>query len=221
MTLSNDNWQPGAELLAAYCDGELAGRPDLDALSRRVEDWLRRNPDARAAVTAHRRLDRLWEQTAPPEPGPDAWQHLEARLEHAALSRPSRALFRRFALGSRAAGILAVAASVCLLIWIGLNHRGTPEVAQPKPVPPAATVEVFPVATADEIAILHVEGADTPTLVVGAPPVQGALELAGPGEVVLSSVQPDAHDRMVPHIRFGGKQRPMVWAPVGAEEVDP
>jgi hypothetical protein len=91
----------------------------------------------------------------------------------------------------------------------------------PPPVQPAIVkaddVEVFPVATADEIAILHVAGADTHTVIVGELPVLGPLELAGPGEVALTSVQPDVRDNMMPHIRMGGANRPMIWARVAEE----
>ncbi len=83
---------------------------------------------------------------------------------------------------------------------------------------PVQDIEVFPVATAAEIAILRVEGADTHTLVVGELPVHGPLVLAGPGEVALTSVQPDARDQMMPHIRLDGPGRPLIWA---AEATEP
>jgi hypothetical protein len=67
----------------------------------------------------------------------------------------------------------------------------------------------------DEVEILRVEGADTGTLVVGALPVHGPLELADPGEVTVTSIEPDARDQMVPVIRSTG--RPMIWARLDSE----
>ena len=56
-------------LLNAYFDGELTGRPDLDALHRRVDAWLARHPEARAALAEFRRIDRAWRETTPADPG--------------------------------------------------------------------------------------------------------------------------------------------------------
>jgi hypothetical protein len=88
---------------------------------------------------------------------------------------------------------------------------------------PAAVAEddVFPVATASEVTILRVEGSDTETLVVGTLPVHGPLELALPGEVSLTSVQPDAHDNMVPRVLLRGPSRPMIWARLDTEHGEP
>ena len=50
MTDRQNDWRPSPELLSAYGDGELAGRPDLEALRRQVETWLRRHPEAQAEL---------------------------------------------------------------------------------------------------------------------------------------------------------------------------
>jgi len=46
-------------------------------------------------------------------------------------------------------------------------------------------MEPFPVATAEEIVILRIGGADVRTVVVGNMPVEGPLVMAEPGEVIL------------------------------------
>jgi hypothetical protein len=69
---------------------------------------------------------------------------------------------------------------------------------------------ILPVARADEVAILRVEGIDTETLVVGQLPLQGLLELASAEEVSVTSMEP-AEDNMVPKVRVGARS-PMIWA---------
>jgi len=230
MSQSDDDWRPGPELLAAYFDGELAGRPDSDALRERIQDWLRRHAEAREELEDYRQLDRLWERTSPPEPSTKAWEEAAARARSTKSEvRSSKyeevRAFRTslFALRTSklVAALMATAACVALVIWLGIGHEPAQQLVQPKviqPVPVPEDIVIFPVATAAEIAILHVEGADTQTLAVGELPVQGALELAGPGEVALTSVQPDARDNMIPNVRIGGTLRPMIWAPFAAED---
>jgi hypothetical protein len=68
------------------------------------------------------------------------------------------------------------------------------------------------VAAAHEVEIMNVEGADTQSLIVGELPVKGPLELAAPGEVTVTSVQPAARDKMMPEVYVQGPGRPMIWA---------
>jgi hypothetical protein len=102
------------------------------------------------------------------------------------------------------------------VVW---SLRSAPEVKPivtlPAAVIPDESYEVLSVATMDEVEILRVEGADTGTLVVGALPVHGPLELADPGEVTVTSIEPDARDQMVPVMRSTG--RPMIWARLESE----
>ncbi len=218
-----DAWSPSPELLAAYFDGELVGRPALVALRRRITDWLRRHPEARAVLEDYRRLAQLWRDTAPPDPGVAAWAELDEQLAAVPIAPPGAA--RRRLLVRGAAAVMAVAAAISLAIWLGWGRPAAPQLVQTPPKQPVATpepqLEVFPVATASEVTILRVEGEDTQTLVVGELPLHGPLELAGPGEVALTSVQPDARDRMMPHVRIGGPHRPMIWARVAAETTEP
>jgi hypothetical protein len=222
MTPHPDDWSPRPELLAAYFDGELDGRPDLDALRRRVRDWLCRHPEAGAVLDDYRRLAQLWQETRPPEPEPETWRRVEECLARHPLPQPVPA--RRARAGRWVAALLAVAAGVALWAWLGLHDPAGPKVAEKKAAPAAVgedAVEVFPVATAAEVTILRVEGNDTHTLVVGELPVQGPLELAGPGDVVLTSVQPDTRDQMMPQVRVDGPHRPMIWAPTASEGTAP
>lgn len=197
-------WEPDPELLAAYGDGELDDRPELRA---RLEAWLEQHPEAQAELAAFRQLGQLWQETTPSEPSASTWRRLRARLLRVARQPKAGPALRRWG-----APLLATAAGLALLV--GYWPR-SPEV--PPPDVRAAVEEVFPVATASEVTILRVEGADTNTLVVGELPVHGPLELAGPGDVALTSVQPDAHDNMVPRVLLQGPQRPIIWARLDAE----
>jgi hypothetical protein len=216
MNASPDDWNPSPELLVAYFDGELSDCPKLDALRHRVAQWLRHHPEAHAILDDYRRLTELWQQTRPTDPGPRAWDDLEACLLDVPIARPRRRV--RPWIGA----LTAVAAALALAAW--LEHRSPDRLAVPT-VPPIVRVvpeeiEVLQVATASEVNILRVEGADTHTLVVGELPLRGLLELLAPGEFAVSSVRPDARDQMMPHIRVDGPNAPLIWAPVGAEAME-
>jgi anti-sigma factor RsiW len=204
------DWTPDPQLLAAYTDGELEGREALRDLRGRVEAWLDRHPEARAELAALRRLRHLWRETTPPEPPAEAWQRvLDAVARDRAAPAPAPARGRaRWPLVTGA----AAAACVALLLW----WASRPDTPPGNPAGPAVEA-VLPLAAADEVQILRVEGADTGTLVVGVLPVHGPLELVEPGEVTFTSVQPDAGDNMMPHVRTQAPHRPMIWAPVVAD----
>jgi hypothetical protein len=85
-----------------------------------------------------------------------------------------------------------------------------PPGVRPGPAPPA--VEPFPVATADEVEILSVRGADTETLVVGELPLEGPMVLVAAGEVEVKRVEPE--------VRMGGDGPPMVWTPLERERAE-
>ncbi len=88
----------------------------------------------------------------------------------------------------------------------------------PGQVPPVADDAPFPVATEQEVVILRVDGADTGTLVVGLLPLHGPLELAGPGDVTLTSAEPAQRDNLVAELHDMGSGRPIIWARAEAEE---
>jgi hypothetical protein len=209
MNATPDDWSPSPEILAAYFDGELAVHPELRG---RIADWLRTHPEARAVLEDYRRLAQLWQDTTPPDPTAVAWQELDARLAALQLARAPRPVLRRLA------AAVVLAAAMALAVWTGWPPPAAPPVQK---TPIAESDEVLAVATAAEVTILRVEGEDTQTVAVGEMPVHGPLELAGPGEVTLTNVRPDARDRMMPHVRMDGDHRPMIWARVDAEATEP
>lgn len=205
MTFSDDpSWTPSPELLAAYFDGEFEGRDDLGLLRCRLEDWLADHPDARAELAAYRRLRQLWLDTPPPEPPPGAWQRVQSHLE--ASCKGGRLLIAPHRGGAWPVILFASAACVLLALTVAIRLA---TLADDTP---------FPVASEREVVILHVDGADTGTIVVGELPLKGPLELVGPGDVTLTSVQPAQSDNMVPDVFVGGPGRPIIWARADGEE---
>jgi hypothetical protein len=211
MTLhSGPEGAPDPEVLAAYFDGELEGR---DELRRQVEDWLALHPDSEADPD-RQRLRELWQETTPPEPSGEAWQRV---LEHVAMARGTAVPVRQ------RRWPVALAAAACVALFVGLASW----LLQPAPhrllveekAQQLVVVEVFPVATAEEVVILRVDGDDRWMLPIGQFPLHGPLVLADAGEVERISSEPDALDQMVPQFRWRGPQRPMVWAPLDAEEM--
>ena len=197
-------WAPSPELLAAYFDGEYEGRDDLAVVRRRLENWLAASPRGRAELAQYRRLRQVWLESTPPEPAPAAWQQVRDRLDAAQAGMPiptKRRQHRRW----QAAALLTAA---CALLAAGLLKE---------PVVTSVDDAPFPVASAREVLILQVEGDDTGTLVVGAMPVEGPLELVGPSEVTLPSAQPAQRDNMVPDFEGNGPRPPMIWARAEAE----
>jgi hypothetical protein len=201
------DWAPSPELLAAYFDGEFEGRDDLALLRQRLEDWLARRPRAREELAAYHRLRELWSETTPSEPSSRTWARLLADIESeraapaVTAKKPKRA-------GWTAAALLAGAA--CLAAATFLLTREKP--LQTLPEQPPLFVqdeEPFPVATESEVVVLRVEGEDTGSLVVGTFPLQGPLELAGPGDVTFGENS---------QVHVGGSGRPMVWARLDPDE---
>jgi hypothetical protein len=208
------------EILAAYADGEFEGRDDLALLKQRVESWLKSHPEAHAELAQYRRLKQLWVETTPPEPTPAEWRAVLAAIEarRTAELEPRPRLSPWSPRTWRIVAAVAVPVAACLalaVVWsLRFSSNVKPIVTAPAHVLPES-YEVLSVATMDEVEILRVEGADTGTLVVGALPVHGPLELADPGEVTVTSIEPDARDQMVPVIRSAG--RPMIWARLDSE----
>ncbi len=208
MTGSDDDsgWEPSPELLAAYFDGECEARDDLAGVRRRLERWLSESPRGCAELAEYRQLRQLWLQSTPPEPAPQAWQAVHARLEAAfAVPRPTRILANRRT--RRWTAFAAMAAAV--LVMVGVLTFSTK---------PAVDDTPFPVASEREVVILRVDGDDTGTLVVGELPLEGPMELVSRGEITLSSAQPAQRDNMLPDIELNGPGRPMIWARSATEE---
>src|SRR5436309_2861754 len=66
---------PSPAQLMAYADGELE-----PGEREHVVAWLADHPAAAAEVETLRRLERLWQAAAPPEPAPEAWARALARI---------------------------------------------------------------------------------------------------------------------------------------------
>jgi len=230
MSPSGDRREPDARQVAAFLDGELDGAPQAE-LRRWIQAWLRDHPEARAAALAQRQLKRLLHATQPEEPSEAAWDSILAKLTHlpAPAARTMCARKPVQPLGLPAA-ILAIAAGVlaAVALWQPLPPPEVPtdgEVAkqapiqpplkdadggEPKPIavakqspaPRPPEVEPFSVASADEIEIIRIVGADMKTVIVGNMPVNGPLLLAAPGEIVLTRADPEV--RM-------GEAAPYLW----------
>lgn len=152
------------------------------------------------------RLRELCEQTAPPEPSAEKWDGLFRRISGGL--RPSRLVRaeRARALRRTALTLGTIAAAVLLAVLF-----------LPKPSRDDADIEIFPVATASEIEIISVAGADRQALVVGQAPVTGLLELLAPGDVTVTNIQPSDRDMMRPQAR---DRTPMIWARLDTEVDD-
>jgi hypothetical protein len=154
------NWKPNPEQLAAYGDGELdrcgAGAP----LKRRIEEWLVDNPEAAGDLAAQRRLDRLCQATLASAPPEAAWDKVWTAIKEAPQNLPApRSKWAARRVIWAAALLVTAAAAVLLAVTATLRTTDRNE-----PFP--EEIEPFPVASAEEIDVFRIEGADTQTLAV-------------------------------------------------------
>ncbi len=234
---------PIPEMLAAYADGEFEGTEALARRRQALEDWLQSHPEAAADILAWRRLKQQWQTTAAEEPGEAAWDRVWSGVEQA-LAQPDAG---RSAAGPGFGWRRGLAAAIVLLAltataWLVARQLTTspPAVEQNNEqtitaehgnphgngpvqdlVDKSDEVEPFPVATEDEVTILHVEGADTQTLVVGQMPVTEPLQLLRSSEMKLNSVEPDLTDAMVPSFHMERHGAAMIWSRVQREMHEP
>jgi hypothetical protein len=204
MTRHNaDAWSPSPEQLAAYADGELDRCPQGAFLKGRIEEWLAAHPDGATEVEALRRLARLWQAGAAPAPAEPAWEPVRASLRQAALEPadlPSRGAGRWLGWGTA----VLVASAALVLLTLSLVPR--PENTLP---PEPEGLEPLPVATADEVEIIRVDGDATDGVVIGELPVPGPIVLARPGEVTI--LKPEPGEVRLADLRMD-PDPPMVWA---------
>lgn len=183
--------KPTPEQLAAYADGE------LDAAARRqCADWLDAHPDAAAEVEAWRRLARVWESAAPPEPGPAAWDAALGRIANSLPgdSRGPVRAGRRFILWS---SLLAAAAAAALTVSLSAKlFRVVPADSSDDP----NEREPYPVATADEVTIISMDIRDTEALVVVLPPIHGPLDFAAFEDIEVVETLPPHQDAAAPRL---------------------
>jgi anti-sigma factor RsiW len=210
------DWQPDPQLLGAYFDGEMECRDDVADLRNRLEAWLEQHPEARAQWAEHQLLLRQWLDTTPREPSAAVWNQVLDRID-AERRLPMAPTVRRY---RRSIGMIAAGIAVLLgLSYSAVRYANSPLVKQdalvvaPRNKVPDDENAVFPVATADEIVVTYVEGADTHAIAVGQLPVHGPLELAEIGDVDIVAIRSDAESRMRPQVRQDGPSRPMVWTP--------
>jgi hypothetical protein len=191
-SMSPNDWQPDPQLLAAYFDGTMS-----DAGARaRVEAWLEAHPEDAEEWSD---IKKLLKDTAPAEPTEATWQEMQGRID-AHRPRPARRPW--LAIGAVAAGV----ALFLVLLAGAWRWMGSGEKQLVPPLPTPESFEVLTVASADDVTILRIEGADTDAIVVGTFPVCGPLELADPGDVCVKCKCPRINVRQDP------AHRPMIWA---------
>lgn len=189
------------ETLAAYVDGEL----DLQA-RQQVEAWLVSHPEAVADVEGQRRLMNYWQSAAPTDPAAARWQLVLTCIE-AAL--PALSSWRRGRLRFGRAGLLIAGVAAAALFALSIP-RSPQLTVVPKNTDSA---ESFPVVGPDDVEIVRIHAADRMSLVVGTPPLEGALEWAAPGDVTIENVSPDT-DGMRPTLATDEPNVPMIMAPL-------
>jgi anti-sigma factor RsiW len=217
---SRERWpKPRPELLAAYADGELEG-PAFRQLKAQVESWLAAHPQAAADLAADRHLEDLLRRCPAPGPSEDLWDAVQGRVR-SDLERLAAAGRQGFSLRRRLTAAMAGLTSAAAAVWLALSlvpRPASPELSRATHPARVADQDVaFPVATEDEVEILSVQGEDTGTVVVGQMPLQGPMELAGPGDVTLTSVRPARADNMMPDVRMDDTDTPLVWARLEGE----
>jgi hypothetical protein len=214
----NEGLQPAPDQFSAFVDGELE-----PAQHDQVASWLVAHPDDAITVEAYRRLDRVWKQTAAPEPTSAAWDAILSRLEtvlppatQTTVVPSQRPWMPRFV------ARLAAVAALLTVIWLTRPfwaHKDTtvdPENPRVVDTDQAGNTnrndgdlveEPFLVASNQDVQIITMDARDTDALLVGAPPIQGDLDLAGHNDVTLM-------DRLLPHIRLEDWASPIIIDPL-------
>lgn len=170
--------------LAGYVDRELTPGERSD-----VEAELERDATAQLELAAQRELCRqgtLWSRLTPPEPSDAAWARTLDRI-HAALAPQTAPANYNTPKSHRwrwVAALSTAALVFCAVHWLPFspNHGDA-----------ATLAGAFPVATAEDIEIVSIQG-DDGVIVVGVPPLAGALDLATVGNTVLDVVVSDSGD---------------------------
>jgi hypothetical protein len=191
--------RPSPELFSAFVDGELDA-----AQHAQVAGWLVSHPDAAADVEAYRRLGQAWQRTAPSDPAPAQWDALLSRLQTALppvgrVALPPRRRLRPFLVLLAAAAALFAGVLVSRQLGIFPYGNDNPEnrvVANDGgeasiPSDRDTMDEPFQWASDQDVQIISMDARDTDALLVGAPPIQGDLDLAGHNDITLLSLVSD------------------------------
>jgi hypothetical protein len=213
-----DSWTPSRELLAAFADGELEDRPHLAELLRQIEGWLADHPEAYDELEAQVELTRVMAATAAALPASATWAEVWSRIVGA-----PRVAVARWKVWSIAGLVTAAAAAIVFAVLRFGSPEPAPTPAPPKPGPSSpgvpmvqVAVEPLEVATADEIEIVRVAGADTGSLVTVNLPINRPIELLEPHEV---DVQPPANNSAGTEVHQSGSG-PIVWTPLPRQRDD-
>jgi len=80
---AGNHWNPRAEQLAAYVDGELDA-----AAFERLRSWLADHPETSAELRAQQRLLHLWQTAEPAQPSAQQWASALDRVEKGIAATP-------------------------------------------------------------------------------------------------------------------------------------
>lgn len=201
--LTNSDRTPTPAELVAFVDGR------LDALrARQIELWLAVHPDTAASVEEHRQVLQQVRDLAPPEPADAAWEHVWNQIA-AALPAPReepRRLRRR---------VLGVVAGIAALLLLMIPSH----VSRQEPRNSLDAIAIMPIllASADEVEIVSIDGADVKALLVGEPPLRRPFELASVDDVELNFAEA-GEQGWVPALGGGEFGTPMYIVPMPEEK---
>jgi hypothetical protein len=193
----------------------------------RLEGWMEAHPAGTEEWAKHAQLQKLWLATMPAEPFAAAWDRTFEKIaaRRSGIRQQAAGLERRSNIGfTRTAGLVAASIVLVIGLLVGALRIFLPAGVPNEPIavvlkenPLVEDQEPFLVASAEEVVIRRIEGADTNLLVVGVLPVIGTLELAAPGDVRVVHMGPDANDGMAPTVLQTGSRAPVIWAKLDTE----
>jgi hypothetical protein len=157
------------------------------------EQWLTNHPQAESELADLQNLRELYQAATPPEPEGNSWQATQSRIHETLAAeakrrrRAPRPVWLLFGATAAAAILVFILARS---LWIS---REAPQAIGParsasgdvgsRSEPTALADEALPVAEEDDIAIVSMDARDVSFLVVGEPPISGALQFARPQDI--------------------------------------
>jgi len=202
-------------VLAGFADGEL----DSDT-RRQLADWLIAHPEALAEMQDQESLSRgndaLWQAVAPPLPTAGQWSGVFNAIVDETMPRPMPARQRK-----NSGRLVAMLASATMML-AGLVAWKLPPTPVPTIVPVEVVVntltpeplDVFPVATDDDVELIQLPEAAARLVVVGRHPMADVpLLLALATDVQLLNYGPDESGNLPDIEDTKGPDVSMLWAP--------
>lgn len=191
---------PTPQEICAFCDGELS---DLDR--RRIEQWLREHPPTLAQWQAWRSFQESCRHSQPVEPTEAEWNTILGRIDDALrnpTAKRARGNWRLTAAMSAAAAVLVVAVAMHGDRESALRSRD---------------VEIFPVASPDDVEIISVDAHGANAVVIGELPLRNPIVLMEPGDATLKSVERN-HQELFSEVRMqpDAEEAPMILGPVAS-----